>query len=1545
MSQQNIDFGSFPNDPSADAIRVAFQKVQNNFTQLFTGLESQTVLSVNQTPGQGITVNNPTGNVVVSANIANVKVSSNTLAIGISAAATQPPVTQVYTSWSQNLIIELPNNLANISNISVSGNITSNNLTVNNSISTGNLSVTNNFTAGNVFANSGTIGASLLTGTLTTAAQPNITSVGTLGSLTVTGNISGANLTGNHYGNGSGLSGIVGSNVTGTVANATYATSAGSTTTAGTVTTNAQPNITSVGTLTNLSVTGNVTAGNLKGDGGNISNIAGANVSGTVANANYSTYSGTAATANSVAGANVTGWVPNANIANFDVTSLQSSGNAYLKFGNATSGNTSTTSNAVFVANTSNGTLYATTFAGNIQGSGNSNVGNIGAAAGVFTTVAGNLTTAAQPNITSVGTLTSLAVTGNITSGNANLGNAVTANYFIGSGNNLSNVQGANVTGTVANATYAVSAGSAGSATTAGTVTTNAQPNITSVGTLTSLGVSGTITAANITANTGVFTGNGANLTNLTGANVTGQVGYANVANNVAGGNVSGQVGNSLIAGTVYTNAQPNITSVGTLTSLGVSGTVTAANITANTGVFTGNANGLSSLQGANLVGTINSTTLGNSTLYVGTTAISLARASASQSLTGITSIDGYASTVSTNAQPNITSVGTLSSLAVTANITSGNVYANSGTIGANLLTGTLTTNAQPNITSVGTLTSVTATGNVIAGNVYSNSGIIQAEYLKGDGSNISNISIAAGSYIINGTSNASLDPSGNFNVKVAGTANVLQVTNSGAIITGTANVSSDLTAGNVISNNVTANNFTGNIVTANQANITNVGTLTQLNVSGLSNLGPVSNVTITGGGANYFLMTNGSGGLTWNNATLIPVAGSNTQVAYNNAGSFGASAAFTFNQSSNLLTVNGNGNFGNLLASQINASANVTAPVFISNVANGTAPLVINSQSRIANLNADYVDGYQTDLGANANTITIRDSNASITANIFYGKFPGANVTGTVANANYSIYSGTVVTNAQPNITSVGTLSSLAVTANITSGNVYANSGIIGAAHFVGEAGNLSNIQGGNVSGAVTYATTANNVAGGNVTGAVASASALLSNTSSATTAYPTFVTSSSNGYSENYINSSLSANLANGALIATTFAGNATTAGTVTTNAQPNITSVGTLTSLTVTGKVSAGQLQGDGGNISNVQGGNVSGAVTYATTANSVAGGNVSGAVAYATTANSVAGANVSGAVAYATTANAVAGANVSGTVASANNSSYLGGVAAASYLQVTGTGSSLTAINGANVTGTVANATYATSAGSATSATSATTAGTVTTAAQPNITSVGTLSSLAVTGNISGSNIIANSGGAHYGSGSGLTSIPGANITGTINSTTLGNSTVYIGTTGIALNRASASQSLTGIASIDGYASTVSTNAQPNITSVGTLTSLNSSGNITGPSVIANTGYFVPSVTTNISAAGTVQSNATAITSQINVVSTVASGSGVVFPTPTAGIRITIINTSANALAVYPAVNGQINNLGANVAYSLAAGDRLDFQSVTTTQWYTLNATYG
>jgi hypothetical protein len=113
--------------------------------------------------------------------------------------------------------------------ISVSGNITGGNVlggaNVNATLFTGTtISVTGNITGGNVSATG-------ISGTLSTAAQTNITSVGTLGSLAVTGNITSGNISG--------------------------------TSIVGTLTTGSQTNITSVGTLGSLSVTGNIVGGNL----------------------------------------------------------------------------------------------------------------------------------------------------------------------------------------------------------------------------------------------------------------------------------------------------------------------------------------------------------------------------------------------------------------------------------------------------------------------------------------------------------------------------------------------------------------------------------------------------------------------------------------------------------------------------------------------------------------------------------------------------------------------------------------------------------------------------------------------------------------------------------------------------------------------------------------------------------------------------------------------------------------------------------------------------------------------------------------------------------------------------------------------------------------------------------------------------------------------------------------------------------------------------------------------------------------------------------
>jgi hypothetical protein len=291
----------------------------------------------------------------------------------------------------------------------------------------------------------GTLSTVLIGGTLTTAAQPNITSVGTLTSANVSGNVTASRLISNiatgtapvtvtsttRVANLNVAQAGVSDNVTITTlstgtyyptfvnavtgnlaegANATYVANiangsfaattfvgalSGAATTAGTVTTAAQPNITSVGTLSSLGVSGAVTASTL------VSNVATGTAPLTVTSTTR------------VANLNVS----YANVSDFITVTTQTSGNAYLLLANALTGNISETANAVFVANASNGALYATTF--------------IGALSGAATT-AGTVTTNAQPNITSVGTLSALSVTGNVSAGNINGANLIAASYLNG---------------------------------------------------------------------------------------------------------------------------------------------------------------------------------------------------------------------------------------------------------------------------------------------------------------------------------------------------------------------------------------------------------------------------------------------------------------------------------------------------------------------------------------------------------------------------------------------------------------------------------------------------------------------------------------------------------------------------------------------------------------------------------------------------------------------------------------------------------------------------------------------------------------------------------------------------------------------------------------------------------------------------------------------------------------------------------------------------------------------------------------------------------
>jgi hypothetical protein len=489
-----------------------------------------------------------------------------------------------------------------------------------------------------IAANAANLTGSVLSSNIVTSS---LTTVGTLGSLSVTGNVSAGN--------------ISATDITGT-------------TLGGTLTTAAQPNITSVGTLTSLSVTGNANVGNIGAAAGvftaNVSagNLSSAGVLSVTGNANV----GNLGTAGAIT---ATGNIAGGNISTVGALSVT---------GNANVGNLGAT-NGVFTANVDAGNLSSL---GTLSVTGNANVGNLGTAGSIAAT--GNVS---GGNLTTVGAVTA---TGTVTGGNLSTAGtlSVTGNANVGNIGAESGVFSANVsvTGNL----------SGGNISTAGVLSVTGNANVGNLGTAGVITATGTITGGNLsTAGTLSVTGN-ANVGNLGTAGsiiATGNIdagnlsslGTLSVTGNANVGNIGGTGATfTTLAGNLTTAAQPNITSVGTLTGLDVNGNITAVNITANTGIFTGNAAGLTNIPAGNISGQVANALV--------------------------------AGTVYTNAQPNITSVGTLSSLDVSGNGVFGNVYANSGTIGANLLTGTLTTAAQPNITSVGTLSNLTTSGNVVVG-------------------------------------------------------------------------------------------------------------------------------------------------------------------------------------------------------------------------------------------------------------------------------------------------------------------------------------------------------------------------------------------------------------------------------------------------------------------------------------------------------------------------------------------------------------------------------------------------------------------------------------------------------------------------------------------------------------------------------------------------------------------------------------------------------------------------------------------------------------
>jgi hypothetical protein len=86
------------------------------------------------------------------------------------------------------------------------------------------------------------------------------------------------------------------------------------------------------------------------------------------------------------------------------------------------------------------------------------------------------------------------------------------------------------------------------------------------------------------------------------------------------------------------------------------------------------------------------------------------------------------------------------------------------------------------------------------------------------------------------------------------------------------------------------------------------------------------------------------------------------------------------------------------------------------------------------------------------------------------------------------------------------------------------------------------------------------------------------------------------------------------------------------------------------------------------------------------------------------------------------------------------------------------------------------------------------------------------------------------------------------------------------------------------------------------------------------------------------AGGGQANATQLSGEVSFVATVASaGDSVKLPVAALGKRFLVFNQGANSTNIYPTTGGQIDALGANNPYALAAGGVREFWGKNATDW--------
>ena len=438
-------------------------------------------------------------------------------------------------------------------------------------------------------------------------------------------------------------------------------------------------------------------------------------------------------------------------------------------------------------------------------------------------------------SLTTVGTLGSLTVTGNISSGNANLGNLATANFFQGDGGLLSNITATGGT-SIVNGTSNVVVVASGNVTTSVAGTANVLlVKATGANILGTLDVTGLATIGNL-----FFTNPGiGNSTVVTFDKTTDYAGFLVSewdTNNTLYEFYLGDdafdafgTGGDFFSWRLAQWTSPNHVWQPLFIGAGNSRYVASEHVyygkitqTVGPAFSTGNTGGVGAsvsnqvFNDVTKLKTVSSSALTITVLNVSGCTDGLVRPWITITGSGTTFDWGYNSYLDTPVQTGLT----VSTSPVT--LSNGILVTFSGTTGAAGDRFAFTYYPAPN----NTFGNTAITGNLSATTTISATGNVSGGNLTTGGQVVATGNITGGNLIgphANGNSNVNIaTANGNITLSAVGNANVVVVTGTGANVAGT------------------------------------------LSVSGTTNLGSVGNVTITGGSNGYLLSTNGSGALSW---------------------------------------------------------------------------------------------------------------------------------------------------------------------------------------------------------------------------------------------------------------------------------------------------------------------------------------------------------------------------------------------------------------------------------------------------------------------------------------------------------------------------------------------------------------------------------------------------------------------------------------------------------------------------------------------------------